>query len=1105
MTNEKLSHEIIDTYHHFEELSAFEKKQEDIRKDQYILYKEMQEKLNNETNAESVRADLRQQRNNAFFKHMNAVRCYRSEVPYVREFEKISAIDAKTYPLRVRSTLDLASETQQYIDKLKDYINANKTHQQLLQEKRNRQSEFMDNIRNIVVPYVALYLSRHFTSLFWIYSLFFPSLRKTTEEFEDYSRELAIIASEINLLHEQFAKQWPDYVELTDKQAKENLDQFNRKMKQYEELQQEFLHMERQIAEYPSQALSDVYAQFKLDNSKYHLIQLCELAIQCGYETESKPNPLATVVPTLQKLYPDLSDELGELNSRMRINMKNHDRLKKVLNKMIATNRDVAQIEEQCKKRIKQLDKAIEELQYNISSQLLAQGTELLAYTGLISNPLESSRKQLEELFNQKNNEQTYLKEIPNMHANRAKGIQLLETFLQEKSGENLRKLYVFCKNNKKDDNLYKKITKYLNVSYPSAMEQIENESLNRTHFILSTHETANICEQYLRDLKKLESSTDASKQNLAKIFIQFLQEPSWGNLEGLHQDVEKYPDFQKDLLLSNVWDSIMSYSVVKEPFPQKYFPQAQRHRDILSIRSTDKPIAEIKGHEEIPKSRTSPVSSIFSPEYEDFMQSLTLLAQEKEKSTEGRNLNKAYADRDTKFMTYMDHQWDMRGRKQASNQVIIHWSQKNCDILYKRIQKLADSHPLKLSLFKFIVQPTWNNLQELHKTMQTHPGYYENAKVDSLLTEIMELLAKSLETSRIEHLANLPRAALLKRAQSLADEHPLKLKILQCIKYPTQNHLEELQKSMLIYPECQRDDTIDSLLTDMRKLFPKSLLVTSHIEHLQPSALDYSMFFSKALREHTQKLNQEIHTFKKTTPINSANQWEAIRVIGILMLDHMALLVQMHRSSMSQDYILFLTALNELIDRIISDQSQQKPSIEEIQAMQTRLDELAPSNPIRVSAEFILSTALATKEYQSTQLSSDDAKLLTEFREIMRQYDENFNKNPDKQLEEQWNAIFKLSLFNYRIPKNDPDYIHCVNCVSAIDSIIVVVNDHPDDVSQLKRDLQDFNTEVAKLNDHPHQKAILEKTLEMIQDTENYKQIVRNNPDLESSYKPRR
>lgn len=1058
--------EILSSDTHFTTLENFEKNLETQRATNYEVYRDRQTKLNQEQAARPEELSIwTKQRDKAFFKHMIALKWHRSKVHHLRDFEQIASLSSSKLSTSLSSELENNSKiTTEYLDSIEAFINDREEVSHSISKLETQKRSLESQAASMVLTTVSKLL-------------FDPFSTGSKKELSDLHHQLTEIEHQLSNQRTEFQQKWQtvfdDYKSITQEELKELKKQHTI----YQALNSDLLNMEAAIAEFPNQTLGEHYAEFKRDRSQYNLMHFCEKVITCGYDERlnTGQNPLADIIPTLKRLYPELSEDLKNLSTTLTTNLKNRDELLLLQQDMIQKNK---QIEEE----IETIKTSITELNYKIAN--LAPLARMSSFIG--GGEKEGLTKQLTQ-------EEKSLKHLNLAYHNREQLIVRLKHFLSDKSGNNLYILYRYAQQDRKLHTDRNTVARCLETSYPHAVQQVLLESQQKV-----AHIPTKFITDYLSDLKKIQHpNTVATSQEraLAASLDKFITtRQSWDQLSALQSAINNYPQYRESAIFKPLIDSIMDFCVDDTPLSRQYVPKVVvMTPSIILSNSEEAPlhVEDIEAKPQINTAAEKPIS--LSIDYIAFMESLAKINSEKMKPKESQNLSPLYQQRYALFDRYMSAELDARGRQRALHHNIVRLNKDQAKPLDTHYRKLNDTHPLKLKLFEFLVQPTWYKLEGIQHAITEHPEYYQDETLDALLSEIMTILVQSVELTRSiaihNHLGkpgHFTRRAI--QEQNKALYHTIQAynkeaylsndeqwKAIQTVGTMLLNALD------LVITQPGSHDYV-KLLAQITTFVTK---LTAPAAERQVSEVDFHMIqasltaltaptnpiriateFMIATAQKTQEyklkhvdatqqtLRAEIDRIVTNDPTSNAFKWKAVFDLIPVMRQYSDETEDKSERGIFENCMI--TVQN--IINIIQNDSEKSMNLDLLFKQLNTLLELLHNQPFKDAVATSMRTLKKTNEYRVLA-----------------------NTNTDK-----WNAIFQLFLvlddYSDKL-QNKSEQATFKTCMPFIEHIITIVRDQPEDRALAETLLSQLDELLASVDNHPfkegvqHIVAIIKKT----------------------------
>lgn len=451
-----------------------------------------------------------EQKNKAFFNLMHAIQCARSEVTLLSDF-KTSAIPQK---------LDANTSLQSDLDNdIVHNIEAfNLEHEKYLEDKA-RLYQIRDfktqQILNEIMPQILLFVSEWFPLLFTFIRYIYPnnrldeskkSLNILKSELENYDHQLVTLES-------TFTDKWHEYLNMSDSERQILTDKQSVYKKMYAD-------MDGIIYGFKDTALIATYNRFKKSKTQDNIRVLCETLAQCKVQSLMEGSHiLDNMNPTLRVLYPTIEESLESLETRTLYTITGKNMLeilsKKVTEIISKNDRTFKNIQDKRKENI-----ALHDEMATLKPTDKDYNTNL---THILKKIQDNER---------------FITQSEIVMLRRNEFTSLFKHFQESPTGTNLRKLYLFCNNNKIED--YRVIGGYLESLYNKSLSKL---ALEQDQLIM----TLDIRD--LKDIKQLLASTPIhpSSINILTALNLFIDAPHWGNLESLETAITSAPQYYKN------------------------------------------------------------------------------------------------------------------------------------------------------------------------------------------------------------------------------------------------------------------------------------------------------------------------------------------------------------------------------------------------------------------------------------------------------------------------------------------------------------------------------------------------------------------------------
>ena len=508
-------------------------------------------------NRQSSASFLYPNRDEAFFKNLNLFRQLKSKVTFVTDFQQpISMPKIKRGDAQIISALEKHDpKDTEYLATIEEFILDKQAHESTIERLNQTVNEIHDEIRMLMLPQILYFLLVYLPPIYAIYQWFNPvnTLNIAIGLGEKLSKRVFEVETEIEQEDSRFYKKWGDkYSEYLLVVNSKKLPSLRKTEKQYNDLLEYKNILTVFVRQSEDLELEKAYQEFKAHPNYIYLFQLCSKLCQYKLEHELKNEHKVLVDQALQalrKLYPEVQQELQQFELTTLANLS-----ESVMFDMLAS------LYENPIKESHGLNQKIQQAKTKIA--------KLSAETAK-SNP-QSNRKEIVENRAKIQKYYDYITQAEQRIAKlkaTEKFLQPLKQFLENRTGENLYKLYQFSLN----PNNHLHISDLLQKLYPSALRELREEN---TKTILSNARALyDLSVVYLQQLTRIKQSTDSKLQpyqEVAHALHQLLSTSdwTWEHFAQLETAIQNNPNYYQNKILANLVTEIMTMVAASKLFP---------------------------------------------------------------------------------------------------------------------------------------------------------------------------------------------------------------------------------------------------------------------------------------------------------------------------------------------------------------------------------------------------------------------------------------------------------------------------------------------------------------------------------------------------------
>lgn len=497
-------------------------------------------------------------RDDAFFKNLNLIRQLKSKVNFVTDFQqppympKIKRGDA-----HIISALEKHDPNNTtYLAIIEEFIADKKAHESTIERLNKWVIDVHDEIKALLLPQVLYFLLIYLPPIFALYRWFRPvnSLDTALRLGEKLSNHLFELETEIEQEDERFYKKWGNrYSEYLFVLNSQKLIDLRASETEYNEALEHKNILTTFIRQTDQPELQRAYQDLINQPSYIHLFQLCSKLCLHKFELGLKNENEALVdqsLNALRKLYPEVQKELHLLELTTLANLSEStmfDMLKNKYEEPIQEIKSLRQKINLARTKMAELTKQSSNLKLDTNQKLIVENKgKIQKYYEY----LDKAEQRLQKLISYE------------------KYLQPLKTFLENRTGENLQKLYQFSL----DPNNHLPVSDLLKKLYPSALRELREENIN---IALSDSRTLyTLLDKYLASIIRIENSNEVKLQpyrEVAHVLHELLSTSdwTWEHISRLEKAIRNNPDYFRHPVLAEVFTEVTRMVAKSKLFPE--------------------------------------------------------------------------------------------------------------------------------------------------------------------------------------------------------------------------------------------------------------------------------------------------------------------------------------------------------------------------------------------------------------------------------------------------------------------------------------------------------------------------------------------------------
>lgn len=496
--------------------------------------------INRGDNAHNYRA-----RDEAFFNNLNILRQLRSKVSILTDYQQPVAMPKiKRADARIVSVLEQHDPKKtEYLATIEEFLEDKKSHDSRIKSLKKWVVDLNDQIKALFIPQILYFLLTYLPPIFAIYRLLNPvnALENALKLSTKLTDALAEAEKDIEEAEIKFNKKWGDkYSEYLTMDGSEELAKLVNEENEYSQLLEKKNAMDVYIQHCKQPAIQKAYSQFNAHPNYMNLFHLCSTICSHKFDMNFKNENVSLIdnaLNTLQQLYPEVQKELHEFEMATLENLSEaavFELLQNKYDRYLQKSKDIQEKGKKAKHRMEEIAAR--------SAHLHPTNDAKLIY----DNKLEMKR--LNE----------YLELARSELTKRRKFIEPFKEFLKNRTGENLKRLYLFTLNPSNEQIPFSDLLKKL---YPAALKELETEA--QTVIVNNSQEVYKLLERDLAKLIQIEKSNDPQMQAY-KVVVHALRQLlgtsdwTWEHFSNLEKAIHKNPEYFRNPVLAGLFTDVI-------------------------------------------------------------------------------------------------------------------------------------------------------------------------------------------------------------------------------------------------------------------------------------------------------------------------------------------------------------------------------------------------------------------------------------------------------------------------------------------------------------------------------------------------------------------
>lgn len=509
------------------------------RKSQYSAFQQYQRQASTVSGAN--KSQFYRSRDDAFFKNLNLARQLKSKVRLVNDYQqpismpKIQRADAK-----IRSILEQHDPNKTaYLASIKEFLDDKKNHDSTVRNLEKEIADLYIDARNLVMPQILYFLLVYLTPIFAIYRWFKPfnALDTAIALGSKFDHQIEKLKQELQDENDRYNKKWEEnnaaYLTMD---GSEELAKLVNDEEAYSQLVEHYNALTVFIMNSDQPNIQKSFSKFKTHPNYIHLFQLYSALCTYKFDMHLKQENVAAleqVMGTLQELYPEVQKELREFEMATLENLSESS----VYELLQSKYQRYAQVTKNIQQQIERAQLTVNKIAQQ-TTKLNKKDHEKLIYKynlELKRNTADIELKQAEL-------------------AKHRKFLEPLKDFLTNKTGESLKRLYLFTLDPNNGQVLFSATLKKL---YPLALEELVE--IEPKEIVLSNSgEIFKLLDKYLAPLIQLVDSNDVKLQPYKEVaqalrHLLSVSDWTWEHFWVLEKAIQNNPGYFRHPLLADL------------------------------------------------------------------------------------------------------------------------------------------------------------------------------------------------------------------------------------------------------------------------------------------------------------------------------------------------------------------------------------------------------------------------------------------------------------------------------------------------------------------------------------------------------------------------